>query len=243
MGFPCRNGFGREKITLTSFSHLSAAAAAAEIGSISGSNMKLYGTPGSPFARKVRILLEEKRIPYEYIVQRGRDPGSRVPEFNPLAKVPTLATDEGKGLYDSAVIVEYLDAHGEGPRLIPEPFAERIEVKRWEALGDGITEAVVAINHELLEPKEKQRSKEWYDRQQLKIDRGLAVMERDVGANEFCCSGRFTLADIATGYALGYLDFALPQQNWRQAHPNLARLAERLFSRKSFRDTPHAKRA
>lgn len=205
--------------------------------------MKLYGTPGSPFARKVRILLEEKRIPYEYIVQRGRDPGSRVPELNPLAKVPTLATDEGKGLYDSAVIVEYLDAHGEGPRLIPEPFAERIEVKRWEALGDGITEAVVAINHELLEPKEKQRSKEWYDRQQLKIDRGLAVMERDVGANEFCCSGRFTLADIATGYALGYLDFALPQQNWRQAHPNLARLAERLFSRKSFRDTPHAKRA
>ena len=205
--------------------------------------MKLYGTPGSPFARKVRILLEEKRIPYEYIVQRGRDPGSRVPELNPLAKVPTLATDEGKGLYDSAVIVEYLDAHGEGPRLIPEPFAERIEVKRWEALGYGITEAVVAINHELLEPKEKQRSKEWYDRQQLKIDRGLAVMERDVGANEFCCSGRFTLADIATGYALGYLDFALPQQNWRQAHPNLARLAERLFSRKSFRDTPHAKRA
>ena len=204
--------------------------------------MKLYGTPGSPFARKVRIFLEEKRIPYEYIVQRGRDPGSRVPEFNPLAKVPTLVTDEGKGLYDSPVIVEYLDVQGEGPRLIPEPFADRIEVKRWEALGDGVTEAAVAINHELLEPKEKQRSKEWYERQQLKIERGLAVMEKDLGANDFCFGRRFTLADIATGYALGYLDFALPQHDWRKTHPNLGRLAERLFARKSFRDTPHAKR-
>jgi len=201
--------------------------------------MTLYGTPGSPFARKVRIFLEEKRIPYEYIVQRGRDPGSRVPEFNPLAKVPTLVTDEGKGLYDSPVIVEYLDAQGEEPRLLPEKFADRIEVKRWEALGDGVTEAAVAINHELLEPKEKQRSQEWYSRQQLKIDRGLAVMEKDLGTNEFCFSGRLTLADIATGYALAYLDFALPQQDWRKTYPNLARLAERLYARQSFSKTSH----
>jgi len=201
--------------------------------------MTLYGTPGSPFARKVRIFLEEKRIPYEYIVQRGRDPGSRVPEFNPLAKVPTLVTDEGKGLYDSPVIVEYLDAQGEEPRLLPEKFANRIEVKRWEALGDGVTEAAVAINHELLEPKEKQRSQEWYSRQQLKIDRGLAVMEKDLGTNEFCFGGRLTLADIATGYALAYLDFALPQQDWRKTYPNLARLAERLYARQSFSKTSH----
>ncbi len=201
--------------------------------------MKLYGTLGSPFARKVRIFLEERRIPCEYIVQRGRDPGSRVPEFNPLAKVPTLVTDAGKGLYDSPVIVEYLDAQGEGPRLIPETFAERIEVRRWEALADGVTEAAVAINHELREPKDKQRSQDWYGRQQLKIDRGLDVMEQDLGANEFCFGGRFTLADIATGYALGYLDFGLPEQDWRTTHPNLARLAERLFARKSFSETTH----
>ena len=201
--------------------------------------MKLYGTLGSPFARKVRIFLEEKCIPCEYIVQRGRDPGSRVPEFNPLAKVPTLVTDAGKGLYDSPVIVEYLDAQGEGPRLIPESFAERIEVRRWEALADGVTEAAVAINHELREPKDKQRSQDWYGRQQLKIDRGLAVMEKDLGGNEFCLSERFTLADIATGYALGYLDFGLPEQDWRTTHPNLARLAKRLFARKSFSETTH----
>ena len=100
--------------------------------------MRLFGTPGSPFARKVRIVLEEKRIPHEYIVERGSAPGSRVPQFNPLGKVPTLVLDDGRGLYDSPVIVEYLDSLGIGPQLIPEPLNERIEVKRWEALGDGI---------------------------------------------------------------------------------------------------------
>ncbi len=205
--------------------------------------MKLFGTPGSPFARKVRVFLEEKRIPHEYVVERGSAPGSRVPQFNPLAKVPTLALDDGRGLYDSPVIVEYLDSLGTGPRLIPEAFAERIEVKRWEALGDGIAEATVAINHDLREPKEKQHPPAWHERQQLKIDRGLAAMEKDLGGGEFCFGGRFTLADIAAGYALDYLDFALPGMEWRKAHPALARLAERLAARKSFVSTAHVKAA
>ena len=205
--------------------------------------MKLFGTPGSPFSRKVRVFLEEKRIPCEYIVERGSAPGSRVPQYNPLAKVPTLVLDDGRGLYDSPVIVEYLDALGSGPRLIPEPFADRIEVKRWEALGDGIAEATVAINHDLREPKEKQHPPAWHERQQLKIDRGLAVMEKDLGKSEFCFGGRFTLADIAAGYALSYLDFALPEVEWRAAHPSLARLAGRLYARPSFSGTTHSKLA
>ncbi len=205
--------------------------------------MKLFGTPGSPFSRKVRIVLEEKRIPYEYIIERGRDPGSRVPQFNPLAKVPTLVLDDGTGLYDSPVIVEYLDAQGAGPRLIPDALDDRIEVKRWEALGDGVAEAAVEINHEYREPKDKQRAPAWFERQRLKIDRGLAVMEKDLGAGEFCFGGRFTLADIAVGYALGYLDFALPEVEWRKGHRALARLAERLAARKSFSGTAHIKAA
>lgn len=204
--------------------------------------MKLFGSPGSPFARKVRIVLAEKQIPYEYGVARGSAPGSPVPQFNPLGKIPTLVLDDGRAIYDSPVIVEYLDGLGSGPRLIPEAPAERIEVKRWEALGDGITEATVNINHEYREPKEKQRSPEWFERQRAKIDRGLAVMEKDLGAAEFCFGGRFTLADIAAGYALGYLDYALPEVEWRKAHPGLARLAERLFARASFSSTdPRAK--
>ena len=205
--------------------------------------MKLFGTPGSPFARKVRIVLEEKSIPHEYIVERGSAPGSRVPQFNPLAKVPTLVLDDGRGIYDSPVIVEYLDALGTGPRLIPEPLNERIEVKRWEALGDGLAEATVAINHDLREPAEKRHAPAWHDRQRLKIDRGLAAMEKDLGSREYCFGSRFTLADIAAGYALEYLDHALPEIEWRKAHPALARLAGRLAARKSFSATRHVQSA
>jgi glutathione S-transferase len=199
--------------------------------------MKLFGSPGSPFARKVRIVLAEKNIPHEYVVARGSAPGSPVPQFNPLGKVPTLVLDDGRGLYDSPVIVEYLDSLGSGPRLIPEATAERFEVLRWQALGDGIAEATVNINHDLREPKEKQHAPEWHQRQRDKIDRGLATMEKDLGKGEFCFGGRFTLADIAAGYALGYLDLALPEVEWRKAHPVLAKLAERLSARPSFNTT------
>jgi glutathione S-transferase len=205
--------------------------------------MKLFGTPGSPFVRKVRIVLEEKRIPYEYVIERGSAPGSRVPQHNPLGKIPTLVLDDGRSLYDSPVIVEYLDAVGTGTRLIPDQLDERIEVRRWEALADGIVEATVAINHEYREPKDKQRAPAWFERHRAKIDRGLAVMAKDLGAGEFCCGARFTLADIAAGYALGYLDFALPDIDWRRTHPVLARLAERLAPRPSFSATVQTKSA
>jgi glutathione S-transferase len=204
--------------------------------------MKLFGSPGSPYARKVRVVLAEKQIPCEYVVARGSAPGSPVPQFNPLGKVPTLVLDDGRGLYDSPVIVEYLDSLGGGPRLIPEKPAERIEVLRWQALGDGIAEATVNINHDLREPKEKQHAPEWFQRQRDKIDRGLATIEKDLGSAQFCFGGRFTLADIAAGYALDYLDFALPDVEWRKAHPALAKLAERLYARPSFATTAHAQR-
>ena len=204
--------------------------------------MKLFGSPGSPYARKVRIVLAEKQLPHEYEVQRGSAPGSPVPQYNPLGKVPTLVLDDGRGLYDSPVIVEYLDAQGSGPRLIPEAASERIEVKRWEALGDGIAEAAVNINHERREPADKQKEPAWFQRQRDKIDRGLAAMDKGLGQGQFCFGGRFTLADIAAGYALGYLDFAVPDIEWRNGNPSLARLAERLFARPSFSTTVHAQR-
>ncbi len=203
--------------------------------------MKLFGTPGSPFVRKVRIFLAEKNIACDYIIARASTADSPVLPFNPLAKIPTLVRDDGRGLYDSVVIVEYLDALGSGPRLIPEDFESRIEVKRWEALADGIAEATVNINHEYREPADKQRSTEWFAKQQTKIDRGLSEMEKYLRANDYCCCGRFTLADIAAGYALGYLDFALPEHEWRIRHPALSRLLERLAQRTSFSSTMHSR--
>lgn len=199
--------------------------------------MKLLGSPTSPFARKARIALEEKGLAYEFVSTRAATPGSPVPQYNPLGKVPVLVRDDGRPLYDSPVIVEYLDGLKPEPRLIPDAFEDRIEVKRWEALGDGITESTVAISHDYRKPQEKWESPEWHQRHRLKIDRGLAVLARDLGDHEFCFGGRFTLADIATGYALGYLDFVLREVAWRGLHPNLARYADRIAQRASFRNT------
>jgi glutathione S-transferase len=199
--------------------------------------MKLLGVDASPYVRKVRIVLEEKHIPYEYVKARPSLPDSPVPQFNPLAKIPVLVTDSGKGIYDSPVIVEYLEGLVPDPRLIPADSEARVDVKRWEALADGIADATVAISHERRKPDEKQESPEWYQKQRLKIDRGLAAMEKELAGREFCYGTRFSLADVAAGYALGYLDRALPDIPWRASCPNLVRLAERLSHRDSFRKT------
>ena len=195
--------------------------------------MKIFGHDGSPFVRKVRIALEEKRIPYEYVHARSSEPGSTLWQVNPLSKIPVLVTDDGKAIYDSPVIVEYADAAGGEPKLIPSDFESRIEVKRWEALGDGIADATVLTSHDY----DKVQTAQWHERQRQKIERGLATMAKDLGDREFCFGERFTLADIAAGYALGYIDQVTPDIEWRGAHPNLARLAERLAQRESFRKT------
>jgi glutathione S-transferase len=195
--------------------------------------MKVLGHDGSPFVRKVRIVLEEKRIPYEYVYARSSDPASPVPEHNPLSKIPVLITDQGKSIYDSPVIVEYADVLGSDPKLIPTDFESRIEVKRWEALGDGIADATVLTSHDY----DKVQTAKWHQRQRDKIERGLATMAKDLGEREYCFGNRFSLADVAAGYALGYLDQVLPDMDWRAAQPGLARLAERLAKRESFSKT------
>jgi glutathione S-transferase len=199
--------------------------------------MKLLGSPNSPYARKVRIAFEEKHINYEYVIARPSDPSSGVSKVNPLGKVPVLVCDDEKAIYDSPVIVEYLDGLVSVPKLIPEAFADRIEVKRWEALGDGITDATVLISHDERLPELKRQTAEWYAKQQSKIDAGLATMERDLGSRQFCYGTTFTLADIACGMALGYLDRALPKFEWRKSFPALRALAERLAQRESFKNT------
>ena len=137
--------------------------------------MQLLGTPGSPYVRKVRILLQEKGIPHEYVIERPS--GARVPQLNPLGKIPVLIRDDGRALYDSGVIIEYVDGLTPEPRFIPDAFEERIEVKRWDALGDGLTEAAIAIHHERRKPKEQQGDAAFFDKQRGKIDRALDTMD------------------------------------------------------------------
>ncbi len=196
--------------------------------------MKLLGSLGSPYARKARIAMLEKNVTCEFSPARAADPGSLVPQYNPLSKVPVLVLDNGKGMIDSSVIVEYFDGIGSGPTLIPAEFNARIAVREWEALGDGITDAIVALTHDSRYAEGCDASAAWYQKQVQKIDAGLAKAQTDIGANEFCHGGAFSLGDICIGMALGYLDRAYASYDWRGKYPGLKRYADKLFARATF---------
>ncbi len=198
--------------------------------------MKLIANPFSPFSRKVRIVLTEKYKDYDFVVDNPGDAGTQVPAFNPLGKIPVLVLDDDTTLFDSRVIVEYLDNASPVGRLIPDDTRHRIQVLRWEALADGCTEAGVAIVYEKRRPAEKQ-SAEWIARQQGKIDRALHAMSDELGNKAWCSGDHYNLSDIAVGCALGFLDLRLSDVNWRKLYPNLGKLYEKLLLRASFRDT------
>ncbi|MEO7762112.1 MAG: glutathione S-transferase N-terminal domain-containing protein [Casimicrobiaceae bacterium] len=198
--------------------------------------MTLLASITSPYARKVRIAFAEKKIEYTLVEQDPWDAASIVGEHNPLGKVPVLVLDDGTNIFDSRVIVEYIDSISPGSRLIPEPTRQRILVRRWEALGDGMLDAAVAARQEQLRPKRLQ-SPAHIARQLRKIMACVEAMSRDLGDRSWCNGEGYTLADIATGVALGYLDFRHPEFAWRDTAQNLSRLLEKLSKRASFEST------
>lgn len=198
--------------------------------------LKLLGTVTSPFTRKVRVVLAEKRLECEFVVDVPNTLESTAIRYNPLGKIPVLVLDDEHSIFDSRVIVEYLDNASPGNRLIPEEKRPRIQVRRWEALADGCTDAAIALFNEKKKPAEQQ-SAEWITRQQGKVDRALQAMADELAAKAWCAGDFFTLADIAVGSCLGWLELRLPDIQWRRNHPNLARLADKLAQRPSFKDT------
>ena len=198
--------------------------------------MKLIGSLTSPYVRKVRVVLAEKRIDYEMQVDIPWNEDTKVPEYNPLGKVPVLLLDEGTSLFDSRVIVEYLDTVTPLGRLIPEGNRERTLVKRWEALADGISEAAAAIVVEKRRPA-KLQSKDWIARQRGKVDSGLKAAATELGEKGWCSGEAYNLSDIAVGCALGFLNLRLPEVDWRTSYPNLDKLYAKLMQRQSFKDT------
>ncbi|HKB82308.1 MAG TPA: glutathione S-transferase [Burkholderiales bacterium] len=198
--------------------------------------MKLIGSLSSPFARKVRVVLAEKRIDHEFVIDAPSDPATRVPEFNPLGKIPVLVTEDGNKLFDSPVIVEYLDSISPVGRLIPEPIRQRVQVRRWEALADGMMDAAVLLVQEGRRPKEMQ-SESVIARQRGKIDRALAWGSADLSDKSWCAVEVYSLADIALGCALGFLDFRFKDIDCRGQYPNLLRHAEKLFDLPPFKAT------
>ena len=195
--------------------------------------MKLIASPTSPYARKVRIALAEKKIDCTLVDESPWPADTVVSGLNPLGKVPVLVLDDGATLFDSRVIVEYLDTVSPVSRLIPEPSRQRIAVKRWEALADGVCDAAVAIILERKRPT-RQQSADAIERQRQKVERAVAEFARDLGERPWCSGDSYTLADIAVGCALGYLDLRHPDLDWRGQHANLARLADKLGKRASF---------
>jgi glutathione S-transferase len=201
--------------------------------------MKLIGSHTSPFVRKVRIVLAEKKIEYDFVIDSPWLADSKVPNINPLGKIPVLVLDDETPLFDSRVIVEYIDNVTPNNKLFPSPNRERTEVKRWEALADGICDAAASAFVEAKRPA-AQQSADSISRQREKITRGLAFMAEELGDKSFCVGTHFSMADIAVGAALGYLCFRFADINWLEEHPNLAKLYTKLLQRSSLADTvPH----
>jgi glutathione S-transferase len=198
--------------------------------------MRLLYTPNSPYARKVRIVALEKHIELELHEVTLGDPDSPLSQHNPLGKIPTLILNDGDNLYDSRVIVEYLDFHTPVARLISQDHNARIAVRRWEALADGISDAAIAAMLEGRKPPEQQ-SKAFIDRQLDKVTRGLEVLNLDITKKKWCVNETFSLADIAVGCMLGYVDMRCKQLNWQDNYVNLAKHYSVLVKRPSFKMT------
>jgi glutathione S-transferase len=201
--------------------------------------MKLIGSLTSPFVRKVRVVLAEKKLDYKFDVEDVWSPESKIMEANPLGKVPCLVMEGGEAIFDSRVIVEYVDTLSPVGKLLPLSGRERVEVKTWEALADGLLDAAILARMEQTWSGRtaEQRSQAWIDRQLDKVHASLKAMSLGLGDRNWCTGIHPSLADISVGCALGYLDFRFADINWRESYPNLAKLFEKLSQRQSFIDT------
>ena len=201
--------------------------------------MKLIGSNSSPYVRKVRITMAEKKLDYQYVTENVWAQDTRISESNPLGKVPCLVMEGAEALFDSRVIVEYLENLSPVGKLIPGNGRERAEVKTWEALADGVLDAAVLARLEATWDgrSHAQRSQAWIDRQLGKISASLKAMSRGLADKPYCAGIHLSLADISVGCALGYLDFRFPDITWRGDHPNLTKLQDKLMQRASFVDT------
>ena len=201
--------------------------------------MKLIGSTSSPYVRKVRVVMSEKKLDYQFVEEDVWSAETSIMESNPLGKVPCLVMEGGEALFDSRVIVEYLDTLSPVGKLIPAVGRERAEVKTWEALADGVMDALVLARLEShwAGRGTGERSQAWIDRQLAKAQASFKAMSQGLGEKPFCAGIYLSLADIAVGCALGYADFRFPEIDWRSQYPNLAKLQDKLMQRASFTDT------
>ena len=200
--------------------------------------MKLLGSLTSPYVRKVRVVMSEKKLDFQLVLEDvwAKDD---ILKNNPLGKVPCLVMEGSEAIFDSRVIVEYLDTLSPVGKLIPASGRERIEVRTWEALADGLLDASILARLEATWAgrSTEQRSQAWIDRQMSRVQAALDAMGQGLGDKPWCTGNHFTLADVAAGCALGYLDYRFAHIDWRAQHPNLHKLSDKLAARPSFIDS------
>ncbi|WP_213740682.1 glutathione S-transferase N-terminal domain-containing protein [Bradyrhizobium sp. dw_411] len=198
--------------------------------------LKLISATPSPYARKVRIALAEKGLPFELMTEVPWDRTTSTPKYNPLEKLPVLILEDGSSVYESSFILQYLELKYPHPPLLPGDIDGTIAARRLEVLCDGICDAVVLSFFEQMRSAEG-RSQHWMDRQRRKIEGGVREMARLVGDRAFAVGDAFGLGDIAVGTALGYLLVRFSEFDWRSLYPDLAAFSARIEARPSFANT------
>jgi len=197
---------------------------------------KLISATPSPYARKVRIQLAEKGIPFELITEVPWNTDTQTPLHNPLEKLPVLICEDGSSVFESRYINEWIEYKHPTPPLFPKDVDGLLAVKRFEVIVDGACDALVLMFFEIARDKDKQ-SQPWFDRQQRKLDGALKYLSESIGTKEFCHANTLSLADIAVGTLLRYLTVRWPNKPWREQYPNLAAYSDRLELRPSFKNS------
>ncbi|MBI5609303.1 MAG: glutathione S-transferase N-terminal domain-containing protein [Deltaproteobacteria bacterium] len=195
----------------------------------------LLMTLTSPYARKCRMVALEKGVDLPCTVEPPHAQGSRVGALNPLVKVPTLLLEDGTSVYDSRVIVEYLELLWPDPPLVPREPRDRIDALRWQALGDGLADAMVLLFSEGLRPAER-RDADWEARQRHKVRATLALLDGVARPDQYLVGGRLTLADLATAAGVGYVGLR-GAELLAEGYPNLHAWLAWFHERPSVRDT------
>lgn len=205
---------------------------------MSVASMKLFCSSSSPFARKVLVMLQETgqadRVEQVPVVITPVSPSPALNQANPSGKLPCLVLADGTALYDSRVILEYLDHQHVGNPLIPREGAARWRRLTLAALGDAILDAAVLTRYETFLRPEDKRWDRWVESQLGKVERGLANLEAEHVAE---LSSVFDVAAIGVACGLGYLDFRMPDLGWRERYPQLAVWYAGVSERESMRST------
>ena len=198
--------------------------------------MKLIIATPSPYARKARVVLREKQIDFEEIVDVPWNRDTLTKNLNPLGKIPILIEEGKEPLFDSKIIVQYLDHVNQTPLMYPKDPLDNINARVIEITADGVCDAIVLVFLENSR-KETLRSNDWIQRQEAKIYEGTKYLSDCLGTKKYFVDDHFTIADVCGFSCLEYLDLRFAKFDWRTEYPNLESYWHIHKGRQSFLET------